>query len=223
MPQLHSFIFYICTHVDTVDLSYKLTNEDIQQTLTNIGQQHASSMFNHIYRDRVACSIFSLPFQFDYLKDLGNKFPDIGFSYVTYLYVTDTNPFQHQFFIRITRSFPLLKYLGIFNTKPLIFHDVMPSSSNNCQLYSTIEYPHLHRLDVRFAHWTYVEQFLNETKTKMPCLAELGVMAHHLECLTKTCKREQTRRNCINVKELVTIGSLVYSLDFRLYFPSLWK
>ncbi|CAF5147511.1 unnamed protein product, partial [Rotaria sp. Silwood1] len=41
MSLLHSFTFYICTYVETVDLSYKLTSEDIQQTLTGIGQQHA--------------------------------------------------------------------------------------------------------------------------------------------------------------------------------------
>ena len=223
MPQLHSFIFYICTHVKTVGLSYKLSIEDIQQTLTNIRQEHASSMLNYIHRDLAACSIFSLPFQFDYLQDLGNKFPDIVFNYVTYLYVKDINPFKHQFFIRIARSFPLLKYLGIFNAKSPVLHDVMPFSSDNCQLYSTIEYPHLSRLDVRLAHTAYVEQFLNETKTKIPCLTELGVMVSHLKFVTKDFKREETRRNCAKVKELFTIGPLVYSLDFCLYFPSLWK
>ncbi len=93
MPQLHSFTFYICTYVKMVDLSYKFTSEDIQQTLTGIGQQHAISMVNfvisiiNVYGVRAACSIFSLPFEFDYLKDLGNKFPNIVFSYVTYLLI----------------------------------------------------------------------------------------------------------------------------------------
>ncbi|CAF1544752.1 unnamed protein product, partial [Rotaria sordida] len=118
MPQLHSFIFYICTYVETVDLSYKFSSEDIQQTLTNIGQQHAISMVNYIHSHRAACSIFSLPFQFDYLKDLGNKFPNILFSYVTHLLVQDTDPFEHEFFMRIARSFPLLKHLRIINVEP---------------------------------------------------------------------------------------------------------
>jgi hypothetical protein len=217
------FTFYICTHVDTVGLSYKLSSEDIQQTLTNIGQQHVSSMLNYIHRGTAVCSIFSLPFQFDFLQDLGNKFPDIVFSYVTYLYVKDINPFKHEFFIRIARSFPLLKYLTIFNAKPPVLHDVMPFSSDNCQLYSTIEYPYLRRLDVRLAHRAYVEQFLNEIKTKIPCLTELGVRFSHIKFVTKNFKREETRRNCVKVKELVTMEALVYSEDFCLYFPSLWK
>ncbi len=63
MPQLHSFTFYICTNVETVDLSYKLSGEDIQQTLTNIGQQqNVTSMVNYINGGLAACSIFSLPF-----------------------------------------------------------------------------------------------------------------------------------------------------------------
>jgi hypothetical protein len=48
MPQLHSFTFYICTYVKMVDLSYKLSSEDIQQTLTNIGLQHVISMVNYV-------------------------------------------------------------------------------------------------------------------------------------------------------------------------------
>jgi hypothetical protein len=223
MPQLHSFTFYICTHVETVGLSYKLSSEDIQQTLTNIGQQHVSSMFNYIHRDLAACTIFSIPFEFDYLQDLGNIFPDIVFSYVTYLYVKDIIPFEHEFFIRIARSFPLLKYLSIFNEERPALHNVRPFSSDNCQLYSTIEYPHLNKLDVTFRHSAYVEQFLNETKTKIPCLTELGVIVSHLKFVTNDFKREETRRNCVKVKKLATIGPLACSLDFYLYFPSLWK
>jgi hypothetical protein len=223
MPLLHSFTFYICTYVNTVGLSYKLSNEAIQQTLTHIGQQHANSMVNYILRDTAACSIFSLPFEFVCLKDLGNEFPDIVFNYVMSLYVKDINPFKHEFFVRIARSFPLLQYLSIFNRKPMVLHDVNAFSSGNCQLYSTIEYPHLKRLDVRLVHWTYVEQFLNETKTKMPCLTELGVITHNLKFVTKSFTREETRRNCSKVKELVTLGSSVFLLNSRPYFPSLWK
>ncbi|CAM4824327.1 unnamed protein product [Rotaria magnacalcarata] len=164
MPQLHSFTFYICTSVETVDLSYKLSSEDIQQTLTNIGLQDVTSIVNYVCDSRVACSIFSLPFQFDYLKDLGNKFPNIVFSYVKYLHVKDNDPFRHEFFVRIARSFPLLKYLRIYNVRSSLPVDLMTFSSDNCQLYSIIEYPHLTTLDLSYAHREYVEQFLNETK-----------------------------------------------------------
>ncbi|CAM4741141.1 unnamed protein product [Rotaria magnacalcarata] len=223
MPQLHSFIFYICTYVETVDLFYKLSNEDIQQTLTNIGQQHVTSIVNYIDSHRAACSIFSLPFQFDYLKNLGNKFPNIIFSYVTHLLVQDTDPFEHEFFMRIARSFPLLKHLRIFNVESQVLDGLITFSSDNCQLHSIIEYHHLTILNVQYAHRDYVEQFLNETKTFIPCLTEFEFSVDHLKTVTKDFTREETQRNCAKVKRIFPRGSLVYSKDFFLYFPSLYK
>ena len=223
MPQLHSFTFYICTYVDTVGLSYKLSSEDIQQTLTNIGLQDVTSIVNYVCDSRAACSIFSLPFQFDYLKDLGNKFPNIVFSYVKYLLVEDIDPFEHEFFMRIARSFPLLKHLRIFNVVSQVLDGLMTFSSDNCQVHSIIEYPHLTILDVKHAHRDYVEQFLNETKAYIPCLTKFGVFVHDLKVVTKDFTREETRRNCAKVKRIFTLGSLVHSEDFCLYFPSLYK
>jgi hypothetical protein len=223
MPQLHSFTFYICTYVETVGLSYKLSSEDIQQTLTNIGLQDVTSIVNYVCDERAACSIFSLPFEFDYLKNLGNKFPNIVFSYVTYLDVKDNDPFRHEFFVRIARSFPLLKYLCIYNVRPLLPVDLMTFSFDNCQLYSTIEYPHLTTLDMCCAHGEYVEQFLNETKTYMPCLTELLANVRDLIVVTKHFTRKETRRNCAKVKTLFVLPALLYFEGFCDYFPSLYK
>jgi hypothetical protein len=207
-----------------------LSSEDVQQTLTNIGLKHAISMVNYVtsidnfaYGVRAACSIFSLPFQFDYLKDLGNKFPNIVFSYVTYLLIQDIDPFKHEFFMRIARSFPLLKHLSIVNRESQVLNGLMTFSSDNCQLQSIIEYPHLTILDVKFAHQDYVEQFLNETKAFIPCLTEFEVFVKRLKAVTKDFTREETRRNCAKVKRIVIQGSLVHSEDFCLYFPSLYK
>jgi hypothetical protein len=117
MPQLHSFTFYNSTYIDTRNLCHNLSREDIQQTLINIGRQNTTSIVNYSSTYRVVCSIFSLPFEFDYLANLGNIFPSIVFSYVTYLLAQDKDVFRHEFFVRIARSFPLLKYLRIFNNE----------------------------------------------------------------------------------------------------------
>ncbi|CAF0836722.1 unnamed protein product [Adineta steineri] len=205
MPQLRSFTFYICTYVGPIAaLPYKLSSEDIQLTLTNIGLQHVSSMVNYVtssvnfvYGVRATCSIFSLPFEFDYLQDLGNNFPNIVFSYVTYLLIQDIFPFEHEFFMRITRSFPLLKHLCIRNQQAQKLDGRVTFSSDNCQLHSNIEYPHLTILDVKFSHIDYAEQFLNETKTFVPCLTEFVFsFDDDLKAVTKDFTREETRRNC---------------------------
>ena len=222
MPQLHSFTFYICTYVKTVDLSYKLSSEVIQQIPTNIGQQHVTSIVNNIQDGIAACSILSLPFQFDYLKHLGNKFPNIVSNYVTYLLVEDANPFKHEFFIRIARSFPLLNYLRVFNRESQVLDGLMTFSSNNCQLHSIIEYHRLTRLDVKDAHKDYVEQFLNETKAFLPCLTEFEVSAYDLKAVTKNFTRQETRRNCAKVERIDAVHSLICMKEFFLYFPSLY-
>ncbi|CAF0789895.1 unnamed protein product [Adineta steineri] len=230
MPRLRSFIFYICTYVEPAALSYKLSSEDIQQTLTNIGLYNASSMINYCagvlnfaHGVRAACSIFSLPFEFDYLQSIGNNLPNIVFSYVTYLHIRDIIPFEHEFFMRVARSFPLLKHLCIWNDESQKLAGLMTFPSDNCQLHSIIEYPHLTILDIKFSHADYIEQFLNETKTFVPCLTEFEVFFDDLKAATKDFTREETRRNCSKVKKITTIDCVVHSKDLCLYFPSLYK
>jgi hypothetical protein len=82
MPQLHSFTFYICTYGKNVYLFDQVSDKSIQQTFTNIGQQHVASIVNYISTEQILCSIFSLPFTFDHLEDIGNIFPNVIFSYV---------------------------------------------------------------------------------------------------------------------------------------------
>ena len=221
MPQLHSFIFYIGTYVNTVELPFKLSSEDIQQTLINIGQQHVASIVNYVTINEAACSIFSLPFAFDRLRLLGNRFPNIIFSYVAFLLVSDIDAFKHEFFIRIARSFPLLKCLRIVNAESQLSYDLDTFPSDNNQSCSVVEYPHLTSLDVSSGHRDYVEQFLNETKAYVPCLTELGVVDFQLKTVTEHFTRDDTRRNCARMKRLFTLGSLEHTKEFCLYFPSL--
>ena len=221
LPQIHSFTFYIGSYADTIGVSCKLSTEDIQRTLTDIGIQDAISIVNYVSSDKAACSIFSLPFAFDYLEDIGNAFPNIVFSYVTYLLVEDESPFKHEFFIRIARSFPLLKYLRIFNLDSPVFYDLITSESVNTESHShsIAEYSHLTSLDIRYGHRDYVEQFLNETKTYLPCLTELGVVGVSLKTVTKKFTRDETRRNCAKIKRLFALGSLIIQQIFLFIFP----
>ncbi|CAF1495979.1 unnamed protein product [Adineta steineri] len=224
IPQLHSFTFYISTFINTIDLFYKLSNEDIQQTITNIGQHDVASMVNYITNNKPEGSIFSLPFTFDYLEGLGNAFPNIIFSYVTFLLVQDIGGFKHEFFIRLARSFPLLKCLHIMNVQSQLSYDLNDLNTfltDNTQSYSLIEYPHLTSLDLRYANECYLEQFLNETKAYVPCLMELGAVAFLLEKVTNNFTREDTRRNCTKVEKLYLLGSLKHSKDVCHYLPSL--
>jgi hypothetical protein len=135
--------------------------------------------------------------------------------------VRDTAPFEHEFFIRIAWSFPLLEYLCVtnFESQSQISNKL---NSNDNQLNSIVKYPHLIWLELGCVHIDYVEQFLNETKTHLPCLTKLTIYYGHLWFVTKNFTRYITRRNCIKVNEL-DIGKekVQLSKDFNVYFPVL--
>ena len=221
MPQLHSFAFYICTYSNTVGLFHHVPNNNIPLTFTNIKQQRVAKIVNYIDENEMVYSIFSLPFTFDHLEDIGNIFPNIVFKNVTYLNVNDIVPFNHDFFIRIARAFPFLKSFRIhnFESQSVYNHNIYSSDNNQSDLIA--EFPYLTSLDVTFGDIDYIEQFLNETKTYVPCLTELSVGYSELEIITKNFTREETRRNCAKIKRLIIIIPLVHSKDFYLYFPSL--
>ncbi|CAF1169275.1 unnamed protein product [Adineta steineri] len=173
MPCLREFIFHISTEVELHHITHHLSNEDIQQTFTNIGYQQVCCILYYMV-DSVMCHIFSLPFAFDYLGYIGNAFPPVHFSCVRELTVDDEIPFEHEFFIRIARFFPLLKKLHVFNLEPQSQMKDNLISRNN-ELYSIVEYPHLISLNLQYSHIYYVEQFLNQSKTHLPQLTTLSV------------------------------------------------
>jgi predicted metallopeptidase len=197
-------------------LLHHLSNEDIQRTFTNIGQQHVASVVNYNDPEQIVCYIFSIPFIFDRLEDIGNIFPNIIFNYVTYLLVQDVVSFNREFFIRVGRAFPLLKKFSIFNIES---EEI--SNLENSQSYEIAEYPRLIYLDILCANINYLEQFLNEKVTYVPCLEKLKVVYNNLRIVTNNFTREETRRNCAKVTQLLIRIPLVRPKDFYLYFPLL--
>ncbi|CAF1390977.1 unnamed protein product [Rotaria sordida] len=221
MPWLHSFTFYICTYMNVVDLQHNISNKDIQQTFTNIKQQPVANTLHSIHGNKIVYSILSISFEFDHLEDIGNTCPNIKCSYVTYLLIQDVVPFDHQFFIRISQNFPLIMNLRIMNVVSQSSLDFNMFATENNQLYATAVYPRLISLDIFCAHHDYVEEFLNEKKTYVPCLTQLRVVYNDLRIVTKNFTREETRRNCANIKRLILITQLAHTKDFYLYFPLL--
>jgi len=219
MLQLHTFNFYINTENNINGSTLRLSNGDIQRTFTNLGNQRVACIIDYLTTDKVICHVFSLPFKFDRLENITNNFPNIIFSHVTHLGLSDTVPFKYELFIRVTQSFPLLKYLSVHNVRPPYWEFHKPRPVDDwC---SIVKYPHLISLDIWSADNHYVEHFLNETKTYLPCLIELRIRYHSLKTVTQNFTRDITRRNCANVKQLIVKDSIVYPKDVYRYFPSL--
>lgn len=217
MPRLSSFNFYIST-INTLDgITQYVTDKDVQRTFTNIGYYRVACIVNYFLSFKAICHTFSLPFIFDRLEKISNKFPSIIFHKVNYLKVYDIVPFNHEFFSRISRAFPSLKSFCIMNYMPQL-HVLNQNASDD---YSMIEYPYLISLDVKCVHMDYIEQFLFEKKTYLPCLIELKVNYEQLKVITENFTRETTRRNCMKVKRLIIGETTVFSNEVRAYFPSL--
>ncbi|CAF3240512.1 unnamed protein product [Rotaria sp. Silwood2] len=220
MPQLHTFIFYISTETVVCDLIHPKSNDDMQKPFINTKYGQMAYITESFYMFDNMCHIYSLPFAFTHLRRIGNKFPNIVFDNVTHLVAYDITPMKHEFFMRISQDFPVLKCLSIQNR--------MYQSSNrdefmcdNYAAYSIIEYPYLISLDFMCAHMDYVLQFLLETKTQLPHLTELKVKYRHLTAVTMKFTRDGTRRNCSKVKRLIFEKPARFSEDIYQYFSSL--
>jgi hypothetical protein len=215
MPQLHSFTFYICTYINPVGLLNQLSSEDIQRTFTNIGQQHVVSIINHPSCQEMTCSIFSIPYTFDRLEEIGHMIPNVIFNNITYLVVRDVISFNREFFIQVARAFPLVTTFRIYNMESL------SCQLTDSQSYEIAKYPHLIYLDILCGNVDYLELILNETKTYTPCLTKLRVVYNNLRIITNKFTREETRRNGAKIKQLKMFIPLVHSKEFCLYFPLL--
>ncbi|UJR09953.1 hypothetical protein I4U23_014176, partial [Adineta vaga] len=150
MLQLKKFTFNIRSDIRLHDQTNLLSNEDIQCT------------FNDFIDNEIITSV-------DYFLEIerANNFPGGIFKYVRKIELFDTRPFQHNFFFRISQSFPFVKELTVINEKAQYDKRSSTSNDNNEHL-PIIEYPHLTKLDLIEGHHDYIEQFLLDTKTCLP-------------------------------------------------------
>ncbi len=218
MSRLCSFKFYLSSNSNRNDLVRYLSNNDIKQNYMNIGYQEVSNIVCFTIVTGTY-HIFTLPFEFVKLISIGHIFPNIIFNNVIELWVQDAVPFEHEFFLRIAHSFPLLKSFYVSDCTPLSYN--AKKSSDNIQSYRIVEYLHLTSLDITRTDIDCVEQFLNETKIHLPRLAELRIRYEDLRIVTKDFTREATRRNCANITRLITGRQIVGSKDYHIYFPLL--
>ncbi|CAF2949062.1 unnamed protein product [Rotaria sp. Silwood2] len=220
MPQLHIFIFYISTETVVCDLIQLKSYDDIQKPFINTKYGQMTCITECFYMFDNMCHIYSLPFAFTHLQRIGNKFPNIVFDNVTHLVAYDVSSMKHEFFMRISQAFPVLKCLSIQNRMCQSWNrdEFM---CDNYPAYSIIEYPHLISLDFMCSHMDYVLQLLLETKTHLPHLTELKVKYRHLTAVTMNFTRDGTRRNCSKVKRLIFEKPERFSEDIYRYFPSL--
>ncbi|CAF4398270.1 unnamed protein product [Rotaria socialis] len=206
MPQLHTFIFYISTENNINESVHRISNDDIQQTFTHTRYARTGCMVNYLNTFKAICHVFSLPFTFTRLNMITNQFPTIIFDYVTHLHVFDVVSLKHEFFIRISRAFPMLQFFSLVNIMFQSWDVNEWQYDNNSTFLQLLNILILYHLTSR-AH--------------LPRLAELKVSYDQLKMVTMNFTRDATRRNCSKVKRLIVEESTVFSKDVYQYFPSL--
>ncbi|CAF2544542.1 unnamed protein product [Rotaria sp. Silwood2] len=80
-------------------------------SLHNIQAKTARDLFTSY------CHIYSYPYTLKYYDDITNNFPGGILIYVRKVSLFDERPFEHEFFLRIQKSFPFMEELTVRNEK----------------------------------------------------------------------------------------------------------
>ncbi|CAF3824985.1 unnamed protein product, partial [Rotaria magnacalcarata] len=190
---------------------YSKTNlpsyEDIQKTFRDFkGNQIISCIDYFQEHKRSQCHIYSYPYQLKHYDDITNNFPGGLFKCVREVSLYDENPFEHEFFLRIAQSFPLLEKLTVINQQRQNNKQFRKSKNENEYLL-IVKYPHLIQLNLREAHKDYHEQFLFDNKTCLPNDVRIRMNYQLVKKVTRNFRRN-TARNLFIPRQMYR--SLVY-------------
>ncbi|CAF1037544.1 unnamed protein product [Adineta steineri] len=216
MTQLRKFTFNIKTWVTFDTITNEIpTSEDIQRTfIGRIDEPVAAYVYMKSYprpRDCV-CHVYTLPYDFEYFTDLNNSFQGGMFEKVRRLKMWDTNPFEYKLFKIISQDFPFLEFLYIANDC---------SQEENQHSSTTITFPNLTLLDLKYAHVDYAKLFLFKQNMSLPRLINLTIKYKSLVTITDNFTKSATLFNFDKLKSLDVCEQFVGSKTFHDYFPLL--
>jgi hypothetical protein len=196
------------------------SNEYIQQTFKDFKNKQIISSIDYFKRREYSqCHIYSYPYEWKNYDDITNNFPGGIFNCVREVSLFDERPFEHEFFLQIAQSFPLLKQLSLTNWKPQNNKQFRNKSNNQNQDLSIIEYPSLIELRILQAHKDYYEQFLFDTKTCLPNNISVTMDYTLTKKVTRNFRRNTTRSNCAKMI-FVCFGHVSkYPEHLKDYFP----
>lgn len=212
MPKLSQFVFSIHSHIDhEYNPAHIPSNDDVQRTF----QDQTISYIHYFPEQKISqCHIYSYPYRMNSFNRLTNSFPGGSFPFVHKLSIFDEYPFEHEFFIRISQSFPRLQTLIINNESP---------QNHKQHRSSIVKYPCLTLLSFPCVHEDYLEEFLDEHRTCLSNHVKLSVGYGILRMVTNNFTRASTRINCKKISFLYMINRDDVPDHFYLYFPHMKK
>ncbi|CAF4077709.1 unnamed protein product [Adineta steineri] len=214
MARLYKFTFNIRSTIKHRNQTNFSLNESIAKTFNNFSNDQIITGIDHFERYS-KCRIYSCPYQWRMYDDITNNFRDGLFTNVTQVSLYDEHPFEDEFFLRISKSFPFMKQLKIHNLKAQ-----QNKSNNDNQILSTIKYPNLTRLDLLHTHDDYIELFLFNMKMSLPNNLHLRGRYQSLKRVTQNFTRYITENNCTKLAALyILIVNQTDEYHIKKYFP----
>ena len=191
---------------------------DIQYTFNDFSNNQTISSVDYFFEIKQGqCHIYSYPYQCKEYHEITNHFPGGISKYVREIWLFDEQPFEHLFFLQISKSFLLMKKLTLINGKAQNDKQCGKFDEENEHL-SITEYPHLSQLNLTEAHDDYIEEFLVHTKTCLPNNLYLSVNYRVLKRVTQRFRSNTTRNNCQKLRYLGLIGEDRISKYVKEYF-----
>ena len=192
MKELKKFTFNICSSIridNQIDLP---SREIIEQTFKNFQFNKIICCVDYFHDEPTGnCLIYTYPYRLSIYDDITNNFPGGLFQSVRKISLYDKQPFEYEFFLKISQSFPLIEELSLINYKQ--------QKNKQYSHSSIIKYPNLKYLDIYEVHRDYVEQFLIDTKTCLPYCVNTIADYDLLDEVTYNFTRDQTRVNCSKI------------------------
>ncbi|UJR06682.1 hypothetical protein I4U23_010968 [Adineta vaga] len=186
LPCLQTLTFNIEVYITGVN-EINWTNFNNVQYIFYNGKSHQSICYiDQFPRGRRGRShIYSIPYTLNDLHYISSNFPGGLFMNVHCLSMMNIYyPFEHDFFVKIACSFPLLTNLSVSNDTPQKYKR-LNQLNNNDQISSLVEFSNLIKLRISSRCIDYVEQFLEDTNTRLPRLLELKIDYIHLQFVTE--------------------------------------
>ena len=218
LAKLNEFEYNIYSRIYDYQENDIRSNEDIQHTFQIFGDQQTISCVDYFPKENFSqCHYYSYPYRMTIYENITNHFPGGLFVCVREISLFDERPFEHRFFLRLSKAFPYFRKLTIDNLK------AQNEKSSPCdnEGFPIIEYLSMTELCLFNAHDDYIEQFLLNSKSFIPNYFSISIHYHSLERVTNYFIRDETRMNSAKIKHMFLSNRHHFSNDFKRYFSSL--
>ena len=217
LPRVNRFTFNIRSYLMQAPHVSMPTTEEVQKTFVALRNNNIVSYVDYqLYLDTTCCLAYTTPYTMKFYEVVTNRFPGGLFPSVRRMLLCDGSAFEHDFFLRVSLSFPLVQCFRVQNSRPQ--QNQYSDPVDDARTLPIIKWPHLINLGLVRAHADYVEQFLVDTRTLLPDTVHLNVCSETLQRVTHDYSRDAMRSNCARLREVLFADSPV-PFTCRQYFP----